>query len=138
MRGRYPAGIDYVDKLDGAAADKERLKAILETMCGEARLQEACERLGISEGYFHQLRERALQGALGAIRPRPGGRPSRQAVVNGEQLKALEQALAEKDLAFQQALVREEIALILPQRAAVAAEKRGQRPSVKLGKRKPR
>ena len=41
MRGRYPADVAYVDKLAGDTSDKERLKAILETLFGEARLLEA-------------------------------------------------------------------------------------------------
>jgi hypothetical protein len=46
--------------------------------------------------------------------------------------------LAEKELVLQQALVREEVALILPQRAETETTKRGQRSSVKLRRRKPR
>jgi hypothetical protein len=137
MRGRYPAGLEYVDKLDGAAADKERLKVILETLFGEARLLEACTRLGIRETRFHQLRDRALQGALDAITPRPAGRPSRQAAGAAELVLGLEQALAAKDLELQQALVREEVALILQPRVETAAKK-GRRSNVKLRKQKPR
>jgi hypothetical protein len=135
MRGRYPAGVEYLDKLDGAAADKQRLKAILETMFGEARLLEACDRLGIRETRFHQLRDRALQGALDAIAARPTGRPSGPAMVDAECVRELEQALAEKELELQAAQIREEVALILPQRVE---EKKGRRSSVKLRKRKPR
>lgn len=140
MRGRYPADVDYVDKLAGDTADKERLKAILETLFGEARLLEVCARLGIRETRFHQLRQRALQAALDAIAPRPAGRPSRQARADAERLHELEQALTAKDLALQQALVREEVALILQPRGAVEAEtaKKGRRLNVKLGKQKPR
>ncbi len=138
MRGRYPAGVEYVDKLDGAEADKERLKAILKTLSGEARLLEACDQLGIRETRFHQLRDRALQGALDALTPRPTGRPSRQNVAVAERVRELEQALAEQELVLQQALVREEVALILPQRGENETVKKGRRPSVKLRKQKPR
>jgi hypothetical protein len=138
MRGRYPAGIEYVDKLEGEEADKERLKAILETLFGATRLLEACERVGVRETRFHQLRDRALQGALDAITARPTGRPSRQAVVSADRLRELEQVLAEKEWALQQAQVREEVALILPQRGEVETVKKGRRSNVKLRKRKPR
>jgi hypothetical protein len=138
MRGRYPAGVEYVDKLDGADEDKERLTAILKTLAGEMRLLEACKQLGLRPTRFHQLRERALQGALDAITPRPMGRPSRQSLASAERVRELEQALAEKELVLQQAQVREEVALILPQRTETETTKKGQRSSVKLRRRKPR
>ena len=138
MRGRYPADVDYVDQLDGAAADKERLKAIFDTLYGAARVLEVCTRLGIRETRFHQLRERALQGALDAITPRPAGRPSRPATSAAERLHELEQALAAKELELQQALVRAEVALILPARVEVALKKKGRRSTVKLRQQKPR
>lgn len=136
MRGRYPAGVEYVDKLDGAEEDKERLTAILKTLSGEARLLEACEQLGIRPTRFHQLRDRALQGALDAITPRPMGRPRRPSVA--ERVRELEQALAAKELELRQAQVREEVALILPQRGEMEAVKKGRRSNVKLRRQKPR
>jgi hypothetical protein len=138
MRGRYPAGPEYVDKLDGAAEDKQRLKAILATMNGEVRWVEACDQLGISESRMHQLRADALQGALDGIRPRPAGRPSQLTTVDGERIRELEQRVRELELAVQEAQVREEVALILSQRGEAEPAKKGQRPSVNLRKRKPR
>ncbi len=115
MRGRRPAGPEYVTKLEGSAASKERLRVILETVAGRLRLQEACELLGISEQRFHQLREAALQAALSGVEPRPAGRPSAASSPGAAQIRALEEALVEKDLALHEAQVREEVALILPQ-----------------------
>jgi hypothetical protein len=137
MRGRYPAGVEFIDKLDGSAQSKQRLKAILDTLAGEQRLLQACRRLGIGGTRFHRLREQAMQGALTAIEPRPPGRRSKAASV-AEQVGELEQALAEARLQVQQAQLREEIALILPHAAADGAGKKTRRPSVKLRKRKPR
>ena len=67
MRGRWPAGPEYIDKLVGDADTKDRLKAILDTLYGQARLLEVCNLLDIRETRFHQLREAALQAALTAI-----------------------------------------------------------------------
>lgn len=138
MRGRYPSGPEYVDKLDGPAEDKARLKAILDTMYGQVRWLEACDQLGISESRMHQLREDALQGALDGIRPRPAGRPSRLTTADSERIRELEQRVQELELAVQEAQVREEVALILSQRAEAGPAKKGQRPSVNLRKQKPR
>lgn len=139
MRGRYPDGPEaLLEQFDGSAEDKRRLQAIMETVFGPARVCQTCERLDIGETYYRQLRDRALYGALDGIRARPAGRPSRRAVADAERIRELEQRAGELELALQEALVRAEVALILPQRSAVESEKKGQRPSVKLRKQKPR
>jgi hypothetical protein len=139
MRGRLPAGPEYIDKLLGSAEDKERLKAILDTLYGQRRLLEACAELGIGETRFSQLREAALQGALAAIARRPAGRPSR--LPETEQVREQRQRIFALERALHTAQVREEIALILPHvgpaespAAAVGAGKKAQRHRV----RKPR
>jgi hypothetical protein len=114
MRGRWPAGPEYVDKLEGSQESKERLKAILDTLYGEARLQEACDQLDISETRIHQLRQQALQAALTAIEPRPAGRPSLTPTAQTEQLHALQERVQQLEQALHESQVREEIALVLP------------------------
>ncbi len=42
MRGRYPSGPEFVDKLDGSPEAKERLKVLLETIAGQLRVGDAC------------------------------------------------------------------------------------------------
>jgi hypothetical protein len=138
MRGRYPADLDEcIDELDADTEDKKRLKTILKTVYGESRLFQSCETLVVGETRFRQLRRRALQGALDAIKPKPSGRRSKSTTPEAQRIRELEELLAEKELQLQQALVREEVALILP-RAAAATEKKTRRPSVKLRKQKPR
>jgi hypothetical protein len=115
MRGRWPDGPEYLDKLQGSLQTKERLKAILDTLYGQARLQEACAQLDISETRFHQLREAAMQAAVTAIEPRPSGRPSRAASAQAEEIRMLQQRVRELEQALHESQVREEIALVLPQ-----------------------
>jgi hypothetical protein len=137
MRGRYPDGAaELLEALDGTTEDKQRVQAILETVFGPARVVQTCEQLEIGETRFRQLRELALQGALDGIRARPSGRPSGHA--DAERIRELEQQLAETKLELQQALVRTEVALILPHRTEVEPIKKGPCSSVKLRKRKPR
>jgi hypothetical protein len=137
MRGRYPDGAaELLEALDGTTEDKQRVQAILETVFGPARVVQTCEQLEIGETRFRQLRELALQGALDGIRARPSGRPSGHA--GAERIRELEQQLAETKLELQQALVRTEVALILPHRTEVEPIKKGPCSSVKLRKRKPR
>ncbi len=139
MRGRYPDGAEeLLEALDGTTEDKQRVQAILETVFGPARVLPTCDKLAIGETRFRQLRELALQGALDGIRAKPAGRPSKHAVADAERIGELEQQLAEAKLELQQALVRAEVALILPQRTEEEPIKKGRCSSVKLRKRKPR
>jgi hypothetical protein len=115
MRGRFPQGSEYIDKLDGEPEEKERLKAILATLSGEKRMLEVCAELGIGETRFHQLRATALQAALAALAPKPAGRPSQVMRSEAQQLRVREERIEELELALHEAQVREEIALVLPQ-----------------------
>ena len=118
MRGRYPAGPEYVDQLQGSAEAKQRAKVILQTLLGALRVQEACRVLGICEQRFQQLREEMLQAAVARLEARPTGRPRRAA--EPEEISALRQELETMQLALRVAQVREEIALAMPLAAARA------------------
>jgi hypothetical protein len=112
MRGRYPSGPEYVEHLEGSEKAKERLRVILETMMGKWRVGEACDRLGICEQRFRQLRQELLQAALECLEGLPAGRPrqpeeSQETAELRQQLEALK-----RDLHVTR--VREEIALGLP------------------------
>ena len=115
MRGRRPAGPEYVDKLEGSDQSKKRLRVILETVAGHCTVQEACAQLEVGEVRFNQLRQEALQSALATMEPKPAGRP-RTTTHEEERIQELEQSLADKDSELHEAQVREEIALALPRR----------------------
>jgi transposase-like protein len=123
MRGRHPSGPEFVDKLSGDDAAKERLRMVLETLAGTCRVSEACQRLNISEQRFDQVRVEALQAALAALGPKPLGRPPRTpspAETEAEQLRA---RVAELEARLHVAAVRTEVAAILPHTAAAAGKK---------------
>jgi transposase-like protein len=113
MRGRIAAGPEYVEHLEGSDKAKERVRIILETMQGQCRVQEACERLGICEQRFRQLRETLLQAAVASVEDRPAGRPRR--LEEPVEVTTLRQQVAQLERELQAAQVREEIALALPQ-----------------------
>jgi hypothetical protein len=139
MRGRWPSGPEYIDKLMGSVETKERFRAILDTLYGEARMLEVCDRLGIGETRFHQLRQTALQAALNAIEPRPAGRPSRASASQAAQIRLLEQRVQELEQQLHETQIREEVALVLggtsghDEREATAEKKMPQR-RVKINK----
>jgi transposase-like protein len=75
--GRKPAGPQIVERLEGSPVAKQRLEVILETIAGRSTVPEACQRLGIGESRFHELRNQTLQATLEALEPRPPGRPAK-------------------------------------------------------------
>jgi len=137
MRGRRPVGPEYADKLEGSDTAKERVKVILATMAGTCRLKEACERLGISEQRFHQLREEMMAAAVKALEPGHAGRPAQTPTPTEEQVIALQQQLQDKEVELRAAKAREEIALVMPQvkQEPVEPEKKTPQPAPKRRRR---
>jgi transposase len=115
MRGRQPAGLDYVDRLRHYDAEtKRRAKVILQTMFDGLRLLEACAILGVCAQRFHQLREAFIREGLEGIKPRPKGRPPRRASPQEQELQQLRQELADARIELRAAQARAEIATVLP------------------------
>jgi len=112
MAGRYAAGPEYVDQLEGSAEAKQRARVILQTLQGDLRVQEACRVLGVCEQRFHQLREEMLQAAVARMEARPAGRPRRAA--EPAEVQALKELLVARELELRVARLREEIALAMP------------------------
>lgn len=103
-----------MDGRPGEDIAKERAKAVYETMAGTSRVQEVCERLGISEPRFEQLRKQVVDAALERLTPRRAGRPARTRSPELERIRALEAEVAELNVKLKAALVRAEIAVALP------------------------
>ena len=138
MRGRYPAGPEYVDAIEASAQAKQRTKMILKTVFAGSRVGEACTALDICPQRFHQLREELLQAAVASMEVQPGGRRPRP--VESEEVTALRQELEELQLALHVAQVRAEIALAIPRAvAAAAADQPGlEKKTTQRRKRRPR
>ena len=83
-RGRPPKGLGHVDSLSGDTTTKQRMKVILATIAEDLSVPQACERLGISESRFHELRRQALEAMRDGLAPRPAGRPPRPPVEDEE------------------------------------------------------
>ena len=114
-KGRKPLGAAHVERLDGSPLAKRRLVLILQTMCGELTVSEACRALSICESRFHALRNQWLQEALELLEPRRAGRPPKTPEApDAEQMSAL---VAENQHLRQQvevAQVREQLARVMP------------------------
>lgn len=111
---RPPEGVGHVDRLDGPEDLKWRLRVLLETIVGSISVTQACEELGVSESRLHELRRQALVGALGALMPKPAGRPA-TAETATERERNLEARIDELEVDLQAALVRTELALAMPE-----------------------
>src|SRR5262249_49407727 len=83
-------------------------------MAGTCRVQEACERLGISEQRFHQLREEMMAAAVKALEPGQAGRPAHTPTPAEEQGLALEHQVADQEGELRAAEARAEIAVVMP------------------------
>jgi uncharacterized small protein (DUF1192 family) len=91
---------------------KHRLEVILRTIAGEMTVAEACAALGIGESRFHALRKDVLTQAAGALEPRPAGRPADE---HNHEVEALKARVAELEAEQRAALLREEIARVMPE-----------------------
>jgi hypothetical protein len=128
MRGRYPLGLEAVDKLEGSEQAKEGMKVIMETLTGKCRLQEACARLGISEPRFQQLRQEFLEGGLASLEPGTAGRPAQVPSATEVRVQEPEARLAALQVEYHTAQLREEIGVILPRVGQAPAEPGKKRP----------
>ena len=136
MRGRYPAGWEYMDQFDASDEAKKRFQAAMEILAGDCRVQEACERLGIGSPRLEQVRHDAVSGALAALeRQRPGRKPRRMSELEGE-VERLQQRVAQLEAALEVANVRAEVAATLPRVGASAEKKTTPRRRRQRGKRK--
>ena len=111
---RPPEGAGHVDRLDGPEELKWRLRVLLDTLAGRVSVAQACEELGVSESRLHELRRQALVGALGALMPKPAGRPATAETTTARE-KDLETRIQELEVDLQAALVRTELALAMPE-----------------------
>lgn len=132
QRGRKPKGAELVKNLDGSETARRRLHQIVRALAGKSSVPEACAELGVGESRFHQLRQEALEGALAALEPRETGRPRRPAVPGAARIAELEEELRELRWELQACHIREELADVLPRRAA-AVKKTTSRPPAKRG-----
>lgn len=112
-RGRPPDGVSHVDRLEGPEELKRRLRLLLETIVGSVSVPQACAELGLSESRLHELRREALVGALGALMPRPSGRPAAAPVTTSRE-DELQSRVKELEVELQAAYVRTELALAMP------------------------
>lgn len=129
--GRPPKKSNLVDNLPAGEQEKERLRVILQTVSGELTVAQACELLDISETRFHDLRRQALEGALGALTPKPAGRPVSKEP-EPEEVQTLREQVKDLEFELQTARVKTELAIAMPH---VLREKQSKKkPARKRGK----
>ncbi len=131
-RGRKPSGAKLVDAFDGSALAKRRLKVILQTLSGELRVADACERLGINQAAFYKMRRRFLDESVAGLEPRKPGR--RAGEEEPEEVAALCREIAELTYRLRTTEIRARIARTMPhllvpeeETPAPAVKKKGHR-----------
>lgn len=105
-------GLKHVDRLQGPAERKRRLRVVLEVLQGQCTVEQACEELRVKPARFHELRNQVLEGALAGLAPGKAGRPKRPSEPSAvRRLTEENEELKEQLWAAQ---IREEIALTMP------------------------
>jgi transposase-like protein len=105
-RGRPPLGPELAERVEVSAPAQERLKVILATIAGQMSVAAACEKLGISEARFHELRQECLRAAAAALEPKPLGRPTAQVSPEATEIAALKQQVQELKVDLRAAQIR--------------------------------
>ena len=113
-RGRPPLGPELAERVEGSAPAKERLRLILATLAGQMPVPEACERLGLSEARFHELRQECLHAAAATLEPKPLGRPVAQVTAEAQEIASLKQQVQALKIDLRAAQIHEELALLMP------------------------
>jgi len=113
-RGRPPRGLTSIDLLEGPSEERTRLKTILERLGGQRSVDDACAVLGIGRAYYYVLENKVLQGALGALLPRPIGRPPEEKPGEPPEMLELREQVRELGLALEASRVREELWATMP------------------------
>lgn len=133
-------GWRLAEEVPASPQAQHRLAVILRTIAGEMTVAEACEELGIGESRFHALRKDVLTQAAGALEPRPAGRPATE---HNEEVEGLRARVAELEMEQRAALLREEIARVMPEimhppegRTLPGAARTGGRKKKRKGKRR--
>jgi transposase-like protein len=107
-------GPELADRVEGSVPAKERLKIILATIAGHVTVADACEKLGINEARFHELRTEWLQASVMHLEPKPLGRPATQVTPEATEIASLKRQVQELKMDLRAAQIREEIALLMP------------------------
>lgn len=113
--GRPPKGSELVERFEGSAEAKERLKAIIDAMTGAATVAEVCARLGVGESRFYQIRDEMLEGALASLEPGMAGRPRKEEPEEEKRLAEMTRRIKRLELELEAAHVRTELALTMPE-----------------------
>ena len=112
--GRKPLGPALVQHLEGSERAKQRLEIILETVAGRLTVDAAAHQLGIEHAMFYRLRTEVLSAGLARLEPRPLGRPQIPSNAEALQCRQLQRRVEELESELKIAMVREEIAHVLP------------------------
>jgi hypothetical protein len=127
MRGRQPPGPEFVQRLEGSVASKQRAEAILQTLTQQVSINQASAALGITPQRFHELRQQAVQALVDSLEAQPVGRPRKEATASPE-VAALQAEVARLRQELLVAQARAEIAVVLPGRQGAQAARKKKRP----------
>lgn len=92
-----------------------RLKALMDVFAGKSTVSEACERMGVCESRYFQIKEEMMESCLKSLEPRASGRPRREPTPAELRIQELETEVKRLKLDLDAQRVRAEIALLMPE-----------------------
>lgn len=113
-RGRPPRGLTSIDLLEGPSEEKKRLKTIFERLAGQRTVEDACAVLGIARAYYYVLEKEVLNAGLGALLPKPIGRPPEAKPGEPPEIRELKEEVRQLGLALEASRVREQLWATMP------------------------
>lgn len=120
--GRRPLRSELVERTEGTAKAKQRLRQIIETLGGERSVDSACEELGMSPAMFYKLRARFLKEAVAGLEQRTPGVKPRHTQEAAAEIDELRRRVEELEDELARSHLREEIALVTTRTTLRAVE----------------
>jgi hypothetical protein len=111
---RPPNAARLVERHEGSALAKKRLRLFLETVAGRRTVAQACEALGVNEAAFYRMRDRWIVESIEGLEPRPSGPKPREPTLSAAEGAELTERIARLEREVRASAVRAELASVLP------------------------
>jgi hypothetical protein len=111
---RPPNAAELVERQDGSALAKKRLRLFLETIAGKLTVAEACGELGVNEAAFHRMRSRWLAESVEGLEPRKTGPRPRERTLSAAEGEQLSEENVRLERELKASSVREELGMVMP------------------------
>jgi len=111
---RTPNAQRLVEKQEGSALAKDRLRLFLETIGGKCPVERACAELKVKAAAFYRMRDRWLAESVQVLEPRTSGPRPRDRTVSRAEVAELAEKIVDLERQLKASAVKEELGLVMP------------------------